>query len=125
MVRATLMGLLASVMFGQSFEVASIKLHEGPMYRIGITTSGPRLTADAANVQGLVVFAYNVKGFQVTGDAPLLKQAEARWDIVAKAEGDSAPTRAEFQPMMQALLADRFQLKVHREMREMPVFAWC
>jgi len=123
MIRATLMGLLASVVFGQSFEVASIKLHEGPMYRIGVKTSGQRLTADAANVRGLVMFAYDVKNFQVAGDAPLLKQSEARWDIVAKAEGDSAPTRPEFRPMMQALLADRFQLKIHREMREMPVFA--
>jgi uncharacterized protein (TIGR03435 family) len=123
MVRATLMGLFASAVFGQSFEVASVKLHEGPMYRLGVSTSGQRLTADCANVRGLVMFAYGVKNFQVIGTSPLLTKDEDRWDIVARADGDKAPTRDEFRQMMQALLADRFQLKAHREMREMPVYA--
>ena len=93
------------------------------MYRLGVATVGQRLTADCANVRTLVMFAYNVKNFQVTGPAALLTKDEDRWDIVARADGDKAPTRDEFRQMMQALLADRFQLKAHREMREMPVYA--
>jgi uncharacterized protein (TIGR03435 family) len=123
MIRAALILPLAATMFGQSFEVASIKVHEGPMLRLGVSTSGQRLTADCANVRTLVMFAYNSKNFQVTGAAPLVAQDEARWDIVATAGGDARPTRAEFRQMLQALLAERFQLKVHRETREMPVFA--
>jgi uncharacterized protein (TIGR03435 family) len=42
---------------------------------------------------------------------------------VAKAEGDGAPTRDEFRPMLQKLLAERFNLTVHRETKEMPVYA--
>jgi hypothetical protein len=46
MVRTALMGLLACALFGQSFEVASIKSHDGPMLRLGVSTSGQRLTTD-------------------------------------------------------------------------------
>jgi uncharacterized protein (TIGR03435 family) len=45
----------------------------------------------------------------------------ARYDIVAKPAG--SPPRSEmYGPMMQSLLEDRFQLKVHRENREGPVY---
>jgi uncharacterized protein (TIGR03435 family) len=112
----------ASAVFGQSFEVASVKVHEEPMYRLGVTTEGKRLTADYANVRTLMMFAFDVQNFRVTGAAPIT-QDEVRWDIQAKAEGGAAPTRAEFQQMMQALLAGRFHLEAHRETREIPVFA--
>jgi uncharacterized protein (TIGR03435 family) len=124
-----LIGLLAIAAFGQpadtarSFEVASVKVHEGPMRRLGVTTTGQTLTADSANIRMLVMYAYNVKNFQVSGPAPLLAADNTRWDIVAKAPGDHPPSRAEFRQMMQLLLADRFQLKVHQETREMPVYA--
>jgi uncharacterized protein (TIGR03435 family) len=123
------MVLLSCAAFGQSapavrtFEVASVKPHEGPMYRLGVTTSGQRLTADACNVLMLVMYAYHVKNFQLAGTAPLFKEDNTRWDIVAKSEGDTAPTRDEFRQMLRSLLAERFQLKVHRETREMPVYA--
>jgi uncharacterized protein (TIGR03435 family) len=42
---------------------------------------------------------------------------------MAKAEGDTAPSKDEFRKMLQLLLADRFKLEVHREEREMPVYA--
>lgn len=45
-----------------------------------------------------------------------------RYDIAAKAEGDEPRTRPEFRRMLQSLLADRFQLRFHREMRELPVY---
>jgi uncharacterized protein (TIGR03435 family) len=45
-----------------------------------------------------------------------------RYDVEAKAEG--APSkRTMMGPMLQALLEDRFQLKVHQETEEIPVYA--
>jgi len=105
------------------FDVASIKPHEGPMRRVGVTTMGSTLTADASNFLGLVMFAYNVRNDQVTGVPELLKDDNTRWDIVAKVEGDVPPTRAEFRQMLQLLLADRFKFTAHREQREMLVYA--
>jgi uncharacterized protein (TIGR03435 family) len=106
-----------------AFDVASIKPHEGPMYKLGMTTSGNTLTGDASNIRELMMFAYDMKNFQVAGNAPLLKDDEARWDIVAKAEGDRAPTRAEFRRMLQKLLLDRFHLESHIEKRDTRVYA--
>jgi len=80
-----------------------------------------------ATVQ-LVMEAYKVKTYQVTfapNTAPPSggEYDTAYYDITAKAEDDRARTRDEFRPMLQMLLADRFKLRVHREMREMPVYA--
>lgn len=63
---ASLIVLMSSTVFGQpapsvrGFEVASVKPHEGPMRSVGIATSGLRLNADAVNVRGLIMYAYNL-----------------------------------------------------------------
>jgi uncharacterized protein (TIGR03435 family) len=44
-----------------------------------------------------------------------------RFDITAKVEGN--PTKDQMRLMMQALLADRFRLTAHHEIRQVPVFA--
>jgi uncharacterized protein (TIGR03435 family) len=44
-----------------------------------------------------------------------------RFDVLAKPPDNTQP--AERRAMMRALLEDRFKLRVHREMRQMPVYA--
>lgn len=51
-------------------------------------------------------------GFDVSAD---------RFDIRARSDG--RPTKDQMRLMMQALLADRFKLMVHRETRQAPIFA--
>ena len=46
-----------------------------------------------------------------------------RFDIVANAPGEGTPTGDDVRRMLQTLLADRFQLKLHRETKERPVYA--
>jgi uncharacterized protein (TIGR03435 family) len=104
------------------FEVASVKLHQGPG-RIGISTSGPRLNAVAAGPLLLIMYAFNLKSYQISRTSALLALGDEFYDIAAKAEGDVAPAQDEFRGMLQLLLADRFQLRVHRETREVPVYA--
>ncbi len=115
---------LAPVLFGQPprFEVASIKVHAEPPHIIGVQTSGSRLTADAETLRGLVMWAYDLKNWQVEGPPAPSPVGDTFYDIVAKAEGDTPPTREQFREMLQTLLADRFQVKIHREQREMPVY---
>jgi len=45
-----------------------------------------------------------------------------RYEIVAKTEGSPTPEMMR-GPMLQALLEDRFKLKLHRETRDVPVYA--
>ena len=109
-----------------SFEVASIRPHSGPSGVLrGYSTSGPRLTLEVYTIAHLIGEAYDLKDYQVT-----LAESQARpmvyetyYNIAAKAEGDGTPTRGEFRQMLQTLLDQRFNLKFHYAMKEMPVYA--
>src|SRR4030095_4317719 len=48
---------------------------------------------------------------------------EDLYEIIAKVGGAGTPTVAEAREMLQALLADRFQLKIHRGTKEIPIYA--
>ena len=62
--------------------------------------------------------AYGVKYYQVSG--PEWLEADS-FDISARAEGSHS--REELMLMLQTLLADRFKLALHREQKELPVYA--
>jgi uncharacterized protein (TIGR03435 family) len=62
--------------------------------------------------------AYGLKHYQLSGGPGWMNTDT--FTIVAKAEGD--PTRQQMMAMLQTLLADRFQLKVHREAKEGNVY---
>lgn len=129
LIDASLTLWLSAGLFGQSappartFEVASVKPHDGPAHIIGISTSGQRLEGQAEMVRGLIMWAYNLKNYQISSPEKVYSAVgDTMYDIVAKAEGEVVPTRSEFRQMLQLLLADRFKLKVHTESREMPVY---
>jgi uncharacterized protein (TIGR03435 family) len=108
---------------GRAFEVASVKAHEGPLYREGVYTEGIRLEG-VDTVLGYIMYAYNLKWRQVS----LPPAAEAAvdssfYDVAAKAESGRLPAKDEFREMLQTLLAERVQLRVHHEQHEMPVYA--
>jgi uncharacterized protein (TIGR03435 family) len=106
-----------------AFEVASIRPHQGPLYKVmDFSSSGPRFRLGGYNLRGLVMEAYNVRNFQVVMPA-INEQQDTNYDVVANAPEGTTPTRDEFRRMLQTLLADRFQLKVHIEKRPMPVYS--
>ena len=104
-----------------AFEVASIRENPGPTWRImdGYSASGARLTLEGWRPLALIMEAYDLKRYQVS----YTSSDYAVYDIAAKAEGDGTRTKAEFRLMLQTLLADRFNLRIHREMKELPVYA--
>ena len=99
------------------FEVASIK--PSPFFdRIMSVLPLPgRLTANAT-LQVLMQYAYGVQPFQLVGGPSWL--ASDHYEIEARA--DASANRDQIFRMLQSLLEDRFQLKTHREMKELPVF---
>jgi uncharacterized protein (TIGR03435 family) len=114
-----------------AFEVASVKPVEFPRgtFPFGdwtvpaIHISGNRVTT-RSSLNGLVAAAYNLKPFQISG-APHWTDTMGRlqlYDLTAKTEGEGTPTMDEVCLKLQALLADRFQLKLHRETKELPVY---
>ncbi len=99
------------------FEAASIK----PSYSQSIQYVRPlpgRLTADAS-LQNLTHYAYGVPPFRVVGGPE--RVLSVRYQIDATASGNTSRDRMFL--MLRSLLEDRFQLKIHRETREQPVFA--
>jgi uncharacterized protein (TIGR03435 family) len=106
-----------------AFEVASIRPHQGPLHvMMGFSSSGPRLTLEGYNRMQLILEAYDLKSYQVSWGSEAKREDDVYYDITAKAEGDVAPSKSEFRQMLRTLLAQRFNLKLHPESKEMPVY---
>jgi uncharacterized protein (TIGR03435 family) len=105
------------------FEVASIRIHQGPLHVImGFNSSGSLLSLEGYSVRGLIMEAYNLRTYQVD-NADLDWQSNTFYDISARAEDGATPTKGEFRKMLQTLLIERFNFKFHREEKELPVYA--
>jgi uncharacterized protein (TIGR03435 family) len=111
---------LASIASAQSFEVASIKLHQGLVTVSGGGIHGATFSQTAVTLRDLIQGAYDLRTDQISG-GPSWMESD-RYDIAAKGEGEVPIAKGQLPKMLQALLSDRFQLKVHRETRETPVF---
>src|SRR5688572_27742021 len=109
------------------FEVASVRQNtaDDGKVMIGIQPGG-RFNAVNVPLWDLIRQAYAIQRTQLVG-APDWAET-AQYDIVAKAEtdiprmGPGAPI-GPLNYMLQDLLEDRFKLRVHRETRELPVYA--
>jgi uncharacterized protein (TIGR03435 family) len=122
LVAAALSLTIAPPGYGQepAFEVASIKPNNSADHRTMIQMSpGGRMNANNVSVQMLITMAYGIKNNQISG-APGWVDSE-RYDISAKAEGTADQEQVKL--MIQALLAERFKMKFHRETKEQPIYA--
>ncbi len=103
------------------FEVASIKPSNSadrrPLFNV---QPGGRVTIANFPVKRLIETAYGIKDFQISGGPGWI--GSDFFDITAKGES-SITSRDQIQQMFQSLLAERFQLVVRRDTKEMPVYA--
>jgi bla regulator protein BlaR1 len=102
-----------------AFEVASIRPAAPGAMGVGISHPPGRFTGTNVSLSNLMLFAYNVRNFQVSGGPNWVNSD--RYDVAAKTQGED--TEDQVRQMVQTLLADRFQLRFHREMKEVPVYA--
>jgi uncharacterized protein (TIGR03435 family) len=104
-----------------AFEVASVKLHQpepGPFRSSSsVETGGIHFTN--VNLKGCIRAAYEVQQNRISGGPDWI--VSERYDIVAKAA--SAVPRERLMLMLRTLLEDRFQLRLHRETKELPIYA--
>ena len=125
MTRTFLLLLAVLTLFGQVFEAASIRRYQGDARRPGpLSVSSTLIRLQGYTVFGLVLDAYHLRDFQLSfgNVAPENDIYDTMYDIVARAPGEKRPSLDDVRLMLQALLADRFQLKVHHERKEMPVY---
>jgi uncharacterized protein (TIGR03435 family) len=95
-----------------AFEVASIKPNtSGDRFESVSPVTGGKFTARNVTVAWLLKTAYHVEPFQIAG-VPSWGNSE-RFDVLASA-ADGNTTPDQIRQMIQKLLADRFQMTLHR-----------
>jgi uncharacterized protein (TIGR03435 family) len=109
------------------FEVAVVKssmpirealpLIQAGKLKVGINIGKARVDISFVTLEDLIVAAYKVKPYQVSGPDWIKLD---RYDIQAKLPDAATPEQV--PQMLQKLLAERFQLGIHREQRELPVY---
>jgi uncharacterized protein (TIGR03435 family) len=106
-----------------TLDVASIKLDTtrgvGDRYPAELAPGGRRFTATNQFMVELLMSAYDVSPLQISG-IPSSFSGE-RYDIEATCEQPMA--KEQLPHMLQVLLAERFHLSIHRELKEQPVYA--
>lgn len=113
--------LFTTCVWGQrpTFEVASIRPGNPESRQLRASISAGRLTAENVTLRVLIEDAYDLKPFQLTGGP--------RWidsdGFAILAQGAASATNAQVKLMLQVLLAERFQLSMHKETKEQPVYA--
>ena len=132
---ASISGLAASAQSAgsppsPSFEVASIKPNRSRSLAGSSGWHGDTFTAKNLSTISLIEYAFNVKRFQLSSGPTWINTAS--YDIDAKLDESvatslqtlsSSQREEQIRMMVQALLADRFKLKVRHETRELPVYA--
>ena len=117
------------------FDVVSIKPSDplSERQRIGISPSGS-FEAIGVRLSDLIQQAYNIRPFQLVGASGWMdtdryeihtkdeKPGPSEADFGKMTEEQRNAARDQFLGKLQRLLADRFQLKVHRETKEMPIY---
>ncbi len=114
-----------------TFDVASIKpaapLTMGPGGRGMVMRKGPsggpgtkdpgRIHYPMTTVKNLLMIAYDVKSYQISGPPTLESE---RFEVQATMPPDTS--KEDFKIMLQNLLAERFLVKLHRETKELPMY---
>jgi len=100
------------------FDVASVKPNQTDSGHTSIDRNGGVLRMTNVTLKACISLAYGLTEAQVSGPGWLDSE---EYDIVAKAPSGAGENQ---QPaMLRALLADRFKLALHRDTKEIPIYA--
>ena len=127
---ASMLGICVAQTAPPSFEVATIRPNQSDAVQSAVFFQPGRFVADNATVKMLIAYAYAVKDFQISG-GPSWMDSE-RFNITAK-EDESVSVARQKLPwkqyreqlglMVQALLTDRFHLRVIHQPKEASILA--
>ncbi len=116
--------LAVVVAYGQTrpaFEVASVKRVRdySPIATMNGDISHGRLTLNNAHIKQMIAVAYEVQGVRIEGGPGWINSDQ--FQIDARAE-DPETTEKQVRLMLQSLLEERFQLRIHRETKLLPSY---
>ena len=104
-----------------SFEVATIKPNNsGDLHLHFFYSRGRNYTAENLSLSDLICITYGIQAKQIVGAPDWIDKD--RYDIAAKIDIEGQPSPKQWSAIYQKLLEDRFQLKFHRDKRELSSF---
>ena len=106
---------------GPDWEVTTVKPSDPNETKDYMYMQGRHLVVHNEPVENMLRLAYSVQNSQIVG-APEWVKTE-RWDVGGVPNVDGQMNAQQLQGMLQKVLEGRFGLRLHREQREMPVFA--
>jgi len=104
-----------------AFEVATIKPSDPARPGKLFTVRGQDVLTVNTTLNDLITVAYGVHARQITGGPSWLDSD--KYDVTGRPDVPGQPSVAQIKIMLQKLVADRFQLKFHREKKELSVYA--
>ena len=106
-----------------TFEVATIKPADPARAGVGpgITMKPPDVVTFNTTLGYLMGFAYDMHARQIVGGAPWVDSE--KYDIVGRPQAAGVPSLLQFRALLRNLIEERFQLKTHREKRNLPAYA--
>lgn len=117
----------ATIDSGFTFDVSSVKPNKSGKW--SPLPSGPgRFSSSNTTLRALIQWAYHVHDFQLSGGPSWINSD--RFDIEAETDRSEAVALQKLTPVQQALekkqmlqtvLVDRFKLRLHHEMKELPI----
>ena len=103
-----------------TFDVATIKPSrpdaQGRLFRL----QGSQVAMHNTSLSNLIAFAYDLHERQIIGGAAWMESE--KFDITGKPDTPGQPNLAQLKIMMRQLLAERFQVKFHRDKKELSVY---
>jgi uncharacterized protein (TIGR03435 family) len=108
-----------------AYDVVSIRPNKSGSGRVSISVNNDSFSAENVSLKTLLANAYDVKQYLISGLTGWANSA--RFDVNAKivdmdADALKKLTDKQREAMLQQLLADRFQLKVHLQTEVQPIY---
>lgn len=103
-----------------AFEVATIKPSEPGRPGKAFTVRGADVLTINTTLSDLITMAYGLHPRQIDGPAWLETD---KFDVTGRPDAPGQPNVEQMKIMIQKMLADRFQLKFHRDKKELSVYA--
>jgi len=102
------------------YEVATIKSSKPDQMGKGFRVMGNRFSTINTTLADLITFAYDLQPKELVGGPSWMNSD--KFDVAVQPDLPGEPNKDQWRMIAQKLLADRFQLKVHTETRELPAY---
>ena len=105
------------------WDVVSVKAHDpsDPSNNQSLNFKGRQFVMVNRAVEGMLLFAYGLQRAQIVGAPHWI--ATERWDVQGLPDVPGHPSLKQMQSLTRKLLEERFGLKVHKEIKELAVYA--